>query len=136
MKYHNYSNKEYMGKIDGLTYRDKVNFFKDCFFNISFQYTNTDYLTQEKIIHAFAANTIPIFWGNKFIEQEGFNPDSFINLHSFDSFENAFAYIDSLYQDKDKMINVLSAPIFKNNILPDYFNNNYLLSFLEKIIEN
>ena len=66
-KYHDYSNKNYLGRIDGLTYRDKVIFFSDCTFNLSFQYTNTDYLTQEKIIHAFAANTIPIFFGNRFI---------------------------------------------------------------------
>lgn len=136
MKYHNYTNKEYIGKIDGLTYKDKVNFFSDCYFNIAFQYTNTDYLTQEKIIHAYAANTIPIFWGNKYIEEEGFNPDSFINCHRFSNFEDIFVYIDSIYHDKNKLKNMYKEPIFINNKLPEYFDTEYLLSFLEKVIDD
>lgn len=134
LKYHNYSNTEYIGKIDGLTYRDKINFFSDCHFNIAFQYTNTDYLTQEKLIHAYAAQSIPIFFGNKFIEDEGFNPESFINCHKFVSLEDVFLHIDALYQDKNKLKYMYSQPIFTNNTLPQYFNKVYLLSFLEKII--
>ncbi len=77
-----------MGRIDGLTYRDKINFFSDTVFNIAYQFTKTDNLTQEKIIHAYAADTIPLFYGNQYIEEEGFNPKSFINCHKFESFES------------------------------------------------
>lgn len=136
-KYHNYSNKEYMGKIDGLVYRDKVNFFKDCYYNIAIQYTNTDYLIQEKIIHAFAANTIPIFYGNKYILKEEFNPEAFINLHQFsESFEDAVKYIDDVYHNYSKLRKYYSEPIFVNNTLPRYFSEEYVLNFLEKIINS
>jgi len=134
-QYHNYSNPNYIGKIDGLVYRDKIKFFEDCFFNIAFQYTDTDHLTQEKIIHAFAANTIPIFWGNRFIENEGFNPDSFVNCHKFQSLEDVFSYLDELINDKTKMVKMLGEPFFIDNKLPIYFDEEYLLNFLEKIIE-
>ena len=134
LKYHNYSSTEYIGKIDGLTYRDKVIFFSDCHFNIAFQYTNTNYLTQEKLIHAFAAQSIPIFFGNQHIEEEGFNPDSFINCHKFNSLDDAFYHIDSLYMNSDRMKKIYSEPIFVNNTLPEYFNPDYLLSFLEKVL--
>ena len=134
-KYHNYSNPEYMGKIDGLTYRDKINFFFDTMFNLSFQFTNTDYLTQEKIIHSYAANCIPIFYGNKFIEDEGFNPNTFINCHKFENFENVFEFLDEIYSDKNKLKKYFEEPIFFDNKLPIYFDEEYILNFFEKIIE-
>lgn len=134
-KYHNYSNTDYMGRIDGLTYRDKINFFADTMFNLAFQYTNTDYLTQEKIIHAYAANCIPIFYGNQFIEEEGFNPDTFINCHKFENFKDAFEYISDIYENKNKLLKYFKEPIFIDNKLPIYFDEEYILNFLVKIIE-
>lgn len=134
-KYHNYSNPDYMGRIDGLTYRDKVNFFSDTMFNMSFQFTNTDYLTQEKIIHSYAANCIPIFYGNQYIEDEGFNPETFINCHRFENFEDVFEFTSEVYEDKSKLRKYFEVPIFINNKLPEYFNEEYILNFFEKIIE-
>jgi hypothetical protein len=133
-QYHNYSNPDYMGKIDGLTYRDKIKFFSDCVFNISYQYTDTDYLTQEKIIHAYASDSIPIFYGNKFIEEEGFNPNSFVNAHKFETIESLVIYLDELYQDRNKLTKFFEEPIFIDNKLPIYFNEEYVLEFLDKII--
>jgi len=135
-QYHNYSNKEYMGKIDGLTYRDKVKFFSDCVFNIAFQFTDTDYLTQEKIIHSYAANSIPLFYGNKFIEEEGFNPNSFINCHKFENFEHLFDFLDELYNNKNRLSKYFEAPIFTDNKLPIYFEEEYILNFFDKIINS
>jgi len=133
-QYHNYSNKEYMGKIDGLTYRDKIKFFSDTVFNIAYQYTNTDYLTQEKIVHAYAANTIPLFYGNQFIEEEGFNPNTFINCHKFENFEHLVQFLDELYNDKNRLVKYFEEPIFVNNELPYYFEDGYILDFFDKII--
>ena len=134
-QYHNYSNKEYMGRIDGLTYRDKINFFSDTVFNIDYQFTNTDNLTQEKIIHAYAANTIPLFYGNQYIEEEGFNPKSFINCHKFESFESLVEFLDELYKDNDRLKSYFEEPIFVDNKLPIYFNEDYILDFFSKIIK-
>jgi hypothetical protein len=124
-----------MGKIDGLTYRDKNKFFSDTVFNIAYQYTNTDYLTQEKIVHAYAANTIPLFYGNQYIEEEGFNPKSFINCHNFKNFESLVEFLDELYNDKDRLKGYFEEPIFIDNKLPIYFDEDYILNFFTKIIE-
>jgi len=132
LKYHN---GQYIGKIDGLTYRDKIDFFKDTVFNIAFQYTNEDYITQEKIVHAFAGNCIPIYKGNKFIEEEGFNPESFINTHRYNSLEEAYEVIKDVYNNKHKLKKMVEAPIFIDNKLPVYFDEAYLLAFFEKIID-
>jgi hypothetical protein len=134
-KYHNYSDSNYMGRIDGLTYRDKINFLSDCMFNISYQFTNTDHLTQEKIVHAYAANSIPIFYGNQFIEEEGFNLNTFVNAHKFDSVFSLVDYLNEIYKDKNKLKKYFEEPIFVDNKLPIYFDEDYMLSFLERIID-
>lgn len=133
-QYHNYSNSNYMGRIDGLTYRDKIKFFEDCVFNIAFQFTNTDYLTQEKIVHSYASHSIPLFYGNQFIEDEGFNPNSFINCHKFESFEHMFNQIDELYNNKNLLKKYFEEPIFMDNKLPKYFEDEYILNFFDKVI--
>ena len=134
LKYHRLN--KYIGRIDGLTYVDKVNFFKDCYFNIAFHWCCLPYMIQEKIIHAFAADTIPIFWGNTKIEEEGFNPPAFINTHSYSSFEECFAHIKEIYLDHKKLKSMYSEPIFTNNKLPDYFSEDYLLTFFEHVIND
>jgi len=128
-------NNNYTGRMDGLVYRDKINFFKDCKFNIAFQYTNTVNVTQEKIVHAMAANTIPIFYGNQNVLKEGFNEESFINVHKYSSFEEAVNDVRELYNNEEKYKAKLSQPWFINNKLSKYFDCNYLLNFLEKVVE-
>jgi hypothetical protein len=128
-----YLQPEYIGRVDGLTYRSKIEFFKDCKFNIAFQFTDTPCLTQEKIVHAFAAGTIPIFHGNNRISED-FNPESFINAHSFNSFEELTEYVIKVDQDDNLCKKILAAPYCHNNTLPEYYSSERLLSFFEKVI--
>ena len=46
-------NPIYIGRNDGLTYREKIGFFNKYKFNIAIHYTNTDYIVQEKLFHSF-----------------------------------------------------------------------------------
>lgn len=128
-----YLQNEYIGRIDGLTYRSKINFFKDCKFNLAFQYTNTPTLTQEKIVHAMAANSIPIFYGNDRVHEE-FNPDSFLNVHSYNSFEEAFERIREIDTDDNLCKKILAQPWCHDNKLPIYYNPDRLLEFFERMI--
>jgi len=128
-----YLRREYYGRIDGLTYRSKIEFFKECKFNIAFQYTNTPKLTQEKIIHAFAANTIPLFYGNKNITDD-FNPESFVNCHDFKSFEDVVEYVKQIDTDEKLCKKKLAEPYFYNNTLPIYYNSDRIIEFFDRII--
>ena len=42
--------------------------------------------------------------GNQFIEEEGFNPNTFINCHKFENFEHSFEFISDIYENKEKLI--------------------------------
>jgi hypothetical protein len=127
---------DFIGRNDGLTYREKIEFFNKYKFNIAIHYTNTDYIIQEKLFHAFFSGAIPIFFGNKFILEEGFNADSFINLHDFENNLDSFLdLIKNIDNNKNLYKKYIESPIFLNNKLPDYYSFDYTLNFLEKIVE-
>jgi hypothetical protein len=130
-------NSLYGGRIDGLTYREKIEFFKKYKFNIAIHYTDTPYILQEKIFHAYFSGAIPIFYGNDQILFDNFNPNSFINLHDYkdnlDEFLNLVKEIDNNVELYKKYI---EEPIYIDNKLPEYMDFDYTLDFLNKIIES
>jgi hypothetical protein len=126
----------YNGRNDGLTYREKINFFQNYKFNISIHYTNTDYILQEKLYHAFFSGAIPIFFGNRFILEEGFNPESFINLHNFTNLDDFLLLVKEIDTNQNLYRKYIESPIFLDNKLPEYYNFDYTLDFLEKIVES
>jgi hypothetical protein len=131
-----WQNMDYLGRIDGLTYREKIGFFQKNKFNISIHYTNTDYILQEKIYHAFFSGAIPIFFGNKYILEEGFNPESFINLHDFTDLDCFLSLIKEIDANQSLYKKYIESPIFIDNKLPEYYDFDYTLNFLEKLVES
>lgn len=129
-------NPVYIGRNDGLTYREKIGFFQKYKFNISIHYTNTDYILQEKLYHAFFSGAVPIFFGNRFILEEGFNPESFINLHEYENLDELLDLVKKIDMDSSLHRKYIEAPIFVDNKLPEYYDFEYTLNFLEKIIED
>jgi hypothetical protein len=129
-------NQIYNGRIDGLTFREKIEFFNKYKFNIAIHYTNTDYILQEKIFHAYFSGAIPIFYGNRFIYEEGFNPNSFINLHDYDNLDDFLDLVKEIDTNDSLYKKYIEEPIFVDNKLPEYYNFDYTLDFLEKIIES
>lgn len=130
-----WQNSIYTGRIDGLTYREKINLFQKYKFNISIHYTNTDYILQEKIYHAFFSGSIPIFFGNRYILEEGFNPESFINLHNFTDLNDFLSLVKEIDNNESLHRKYIESPIFVDNKLPEYYDFDYTLNFLEKIVE-
>lgn len=131
-----WQNMDYVGRIDGLTYREKIGFFQNYKFNMSIHYTNTDYILQEKLYHAYFSGAIPIFFGNKYILEEGFNPESFINLHDFTDLDDFLSLVKEIDNNQTLYQKYIEAPIFVDNKLPEYYDFDYTLSFLEKIVES
>jgi hypothetical protein len=128
-------NDLYIGRNDGLTYREKIGFFNKYKFNIAIHYTNTDYIVQEKLFHSFFSGAIPIFYGNKMILNEGFNPNSFINLHNYEDLNEFLSLVKLIDGDENLRKKYINEPIFIDNKIPEYFDFEYTLNFLDKIIE-
>jgi hypothetical protein len=132
---HQWMNPVYIGRNDGLTYREKIGFFQNYKFNMAIHYTNTDYILQEKIYHAFFSGAIPIFFGNQYILEEGFNPESFINLHNFTDLNDFLSLVKEIDNNETLYKRYIESPIFVDNKLPDYYDFDFTLNFLEKIVE-
>lgn len=115
-------------------YTNKVNFFKDTVFSFAIQSACTSGHTHEKMIHSYAANTIPIFWGNVDILDDGFNPESFINCHNYASVDEVIERIKEVYEDKKILKSMLEAPMFVDNKIPEEYSYDYLINFVERIL--
>jgi alpha(1,3/1,4) fucosyltransferase len=109
----------------------KVQFQGDYKFSIAFENSSSIGYTTEKIVHALAADTIPIYWGNGEIERE-FNPKRFINLHAFPRPEDAIERIIEIDANDDLFRSMLSEPFF-NEGTPQYLEDDALLDAFSHI---
>lgn len=87
---------------------DKYEFQKDYKFSLAMENSKISGYTTEKIIDAWAAGTIPIYWGNPDIVKE-FNPASFIIISDDDKWFDKVIEID---QSDDLYEKMCKEPIY------------------------
>lgn len=115
---------------------NKYEFQKDYKFSIAFENSRKEGYTTEKIVQAWQAGTIPIYWGNKKVVEE-FNPKAFINVYDFNSFDDCIEYIKKVDQDDKLYLSIQKEPIFiENSIGKQYYDNPYMfVEFLSMIFD-
>ena len=113
---------------------DKTAFLSEYKFNIAFENDMSDGYTSEKIMDAFAAKTVPIYWGNSKIAED-FNPDCFINCHAFPDFGSVIEYVKKVDSDPVLYNRILTAPLFREEGAPFSFTPAALEEFLCRIVE-
>lgn len=112
---------------------DKLEFAKDYKFSITFENSSMSGYTTEKIFEGFAAATIPIYWGSKRIAEE-FNPDSFVNCHDFNNFDEVVAKVREINENDELFLKMVKAPMFKEDSLAaKYLKEECLENFLVDI---
>ncbi len=92
----------------------KLSFIRQYKFTIAFENESCLGYTTEKIIHALAAGSVPIYWGNPHIART-FNPATFINCHDFTSFQEVAEQIIAIDNDDNEYRKYLSASPFIGN---------------------
>ena len=107
------SGGRYMNNIGGTPVANKLAFEQQAKFSIAFENASHPGYTTEKIIHSFAAGTIPIYWGDPLIT-ETFNPKSFINCLEYPSLEAVVEEIKRLDANNDAYLKMLSQPALLN----------------------
>lgn len=136
-KFFNYLNRykkvdsggKYKNNIGSLVV-DKFIFQQNYKFSIAFENSRMSGYTTEKIIQAFAAQTIPIYWGDPSIGQF-FNEKAFINIQSYGSFDEVLERIIEIDNNPDLFFEILKEPMLKIKDI-DYSD---LSSFLYNIFE-
>lgn len=113
----------------------KLNFQIPCKFAIAFENSSTPGYTTEKIVEAWQAGTVPIYWGNPEIAKE-FNSKAFINCHEYESMEQVIEKVKEIDQDDRLYRAMLEEPILYNGcIATKYLDKSYLANFLRNIFD-
>ena len=88
------------------------------------------YIT-EKIVNAYAAGAIPVFWGTSWVSRF-FNSNSFVDLSKFLSVNRAARYI--LNMGKTDIEKIMSEePVIDNEITRFYNSSEYAIRIADKI---
>lgn len=110
---------------------------KDYNFVIAAENRNYKGYVTEKIINAYKVGAVPIYWGDASTVREFFNPDSFIDATSYQSFEELAEDVKTLVQNPKELEKKLRAPLFKDNKIPSFLliNEEKLSPDAEKILK-
>lgn len=111
----------------------KIDFLASRKFNICFESGSHPGYVTEKILHAFYAQTVPIYWGSPSIAAD-FNNYAFINTHRFKNFDLVIDYVKRLDEDEDQYRFMLAQPKFTHNIPPFYVSLDNFLNWFDAIV--
>jgi hypothetical protein len=113
---------------------EKVNYQREFRFTIAFENSSSPGYTTEKIVHALAADTIPIYWGDPLVAKD-WNPRRFINVHDFDGMDSVVRRVKELEENPKQYLDVLAQPFFSNESCAVQLSKNAILGSLASIFE-
>lgn len=111
---------------------DRVKFEKQYKFSIVFENAWQSEIT-EKLDMAFAAKTVPIYWGNTYVK-DVYNSDAFIDCNDYENFRAVVDEVIRLDNDDNAYLKCLRTPAYRNSVSEaDYMKS--LEDFLVNMIE-
>jgi hypothetical protein len=113
---------------------NKIDFLKQGKFHLAFENSSTPGYVTEKILHAFAARSVPIYWGAPDVVED-FNPRAFINCHDYQSIDHVIAEIRRLDDDDNAYASMLEEPIFIGGKEPSWLSKEEIMSWLTHIFD-
>lgn len=106
------SGGRYLNNIGGPV-EDKVEFQRAYKFSIAFENSSMNGYVTEKLIQAFAAATIPIYWGDPSIAKQ-FNTKAFINCHDYESIDDVVEAVRKIDEDEELFAAYLREPVWNS----------------------
>lgn len=116
----------------------KIEFQRKCKFTLCFESTVSYGFVTEKIMDAFYADTIPVYYGSSTVT-DIFNREAFINCSDYESFDAVIEKIIELDQDDEKYLAILRQPALVNPDYPEELEENlrnYVCHIFERPLEN
>jgi hypothetical protein len=99
----------YLNNVGGKI-KNKLAFEMQHKFSIAFENSSRSGYTTEKLVNAFSARTIPIYWGNPDVGLE-FNEKRFINCHSYKNFGEVVARVKEIDQNDELYLKIINEPV-------------------------
>jgi hypothetical protein len=103
-------------------------------FYMAFENASYPGYTTEKIADGMTNGCIPIYWGDPMVGVD-FNPRSFINVGDFSDETSAIRHILEVEQQPSLYRRYLDEPFFHENKIPGLFDEQRVLSFFRRILE-
>ena len=88
---------------------ERIPFLATRKFAIAFESHSHPGCTSDILMQAFAAQTIPIYWGNPFIGRE-FNTQAFVNCHDFRSWSEVIDAVRRIDGDDELYLKMMRTP--------------------------
>lgn len=104
------SGGRYQNNVGGPV-TDKLEFEKIHKFSICCENSSSPGYTTEKLYQAFAAQTVPIYWGDPEVCKV-FNRKAFINVSDYASLDEVVEHIKFLDSNDDEYLKMLREPVF------------------------
>ena len=120
-------------KLEGE--KAKIDFLSARKFNICFEPYSYPGYTTEKILHAFYAGTVPIYWGNPLVTSD-FNKDAFISAHQYDTLEELAECVMEVDRSPELYNEYLSQPPMLNGLPKDYMILNNFINWFDSVVYN
>jgi hypothetical protein len=98
---------------------DKIDFIRKYKFNLALENSRVPGYVTEKIMEAFVARTVPIYWGAPDVVRD-FNPAAFVNVSDYESTDSFVAALRRIDNDPDEYLSLLSAPPVISGNAVDY----------------
>lgn len=105
------SGGRYKNNIGGAI-KDKKLFLSNYKFNIAFENCSYDGYVTEKIMEAFSAGVVPIYYGDPRVVED-FNPNAFINANDFTDFDTMIERIKEIDNNDDLYLRMLNCQIIQ-----------------------
>lgn len=105
------SGGRYKNNIGGPV-ADKLAFESEHKFSFSFENSSYPGYSTEKLVQSFAAQTVPIYWGDPTIAQT-FNEEAFINCNNYDSWDEVMEEVKRVDADPELYAHMLAVPALK-----------------------
>jgi hypothetical protein len=114
---------------------DKAAFIKNYKFVISFENSDQDGYTTEKVIEPILQDCIPIYWGNKLVSKD-FNSQRFVDYNQFESEKDLIKRIMEIDQNDTLAIDMIMQPAFSPTKITHEEEHKQVLEILSRIVEN
>lgn len=120
---------------DGKAVEDKLTFERQHKFSIACENAAHPGYHTEKLAEAFAAQTVPIYWGDPEVEKV-FNPKAFINCNNYSSVEEIVERVKYLDTHPEEYLEMLREPAMEE-VTADGLQllENYLVHIFDQPIE-
>lgn len=114
---------------------DKRSFIRNYKFTIAFENSSYPGYTTEKLVEPLLEHSIPIYWGNPEVGRD-FNTKAFVNWHDFGSDDAVINFVRDLDRNDALYLAMLREPRFNLNQLPDCVNEDLIVGFLKRVVED